>query len=181
MPNKKNIAIVESLQDKLGKTKSVVFANFKGLKVLQIQDLKRQVKKENAEFTVAKNTLLKISLKNLGYELPQNFDLREETGVLFSFGDEVAALKKLVAFAKNTNIPSLKFGFLSKSYMDINQVFALSKLPTYEVLIWKLMSSMNSSTNKMVYALNANIQKLTMVLENYKTKQELRNMSLRGA
>ena len=173
MPNQKNISAVASLQEKLNKAKSVVLANFKGLKVIQLQDLKKQVKQAQGEFTVAKNTLFKIALKNLKFELPPDFDIKEETGVLFSYFDEVSPLKKLVAFAKALNLPTLKFGFLGKAYMPEAQVSELSKIPPREVLLGQLVGNLNSPALCMVWALKGNLTKLVTALNDYKSKKSV--------
>jgi ribosomal protein L10 len=66
----------------------------------------------------------------------------------------------------------LRFGFLGKDYLAEDRVIALSQVPPHEILIGKLMSSLNSSTYGMVYVLQGNLQKIVTVLENYKNKKD---------
>lgn len=141
-----------------------------GLKVAQIQELKRNVKNESGEFMVVKNTLLNLALRKLGFKIPENIKFEFPTAILLSFKDEVAPLKKLAEFAKIGELPKLRFGFLGKDYLAEDRVIELSKVPTREILIGKMLSSLNSPTQGMVYALQGNLQKLVTVLNNYKEK-----------
>ena len=170
MPNQKNIATLAALQEKISASKTVILANYMGLKVSAIQELKRKVKEAEGEFTVVKNTLLNLALRNLGFKIPENIKFEFPTAILLSFKDEVAPLKKLVEFSKIGDLPKLRFGFLGKDYLAEDRVIELSKVPTREVLIGKMLSSLNSPTQGMVYVLQGNLQKLVTVLNNYKEK-----------
>lgn len=170
MPNQKNIATLAQLQEKISTSKTVILANYMGLKVSAIQNLKRKVKEADGEFTVVKNTLLNLALKNLKFNIPENVKFEFPTAILLSFKDEVAPLKKLVEFAKIGDLPKLKFGFLGKEYLAEDRVVAFSQVPTREILIGKILSSLNGPTYGMVLVLKGNLQKLVTVLDNYKEK-----------
>ncbi len=90
--------------------------------------------------------------------------------MLLSFQDEVAPLKKVVEFAKTGELPKLKFGFLGKDYLAEDKIIALSKVPSREVLIGKMLSSMNGPMYGMVWVLKGNLQKLVTVISNYSEK-----------
>ena len=64
MPNTKNINQVEQLTDKLAKAKAVYFTEYHGLNVEDITELRREFSKNNIEFKVAKNTLIKLAAEN---------------------------------------------------------------------------------------------------------------------
>ncbi len=170
MPNQKNITSLTHLEEKISSSKTVILANYMGLKVAQIQELKRAVKQENGEFTVVKNTLLNLALRNLKFNIPESVKFEFPTAILLSFKDEVAPLKKLVEFSKTSELPKLRFGFLGKDYLAEDRVMALSRVPTREVLLEKMLSSLNSSTYGMVWVLKGNLQKLVTVLSNYQEK-----------
>ncbi len=171
MPNQKKISILANIQEKITSAKCVVLANYQGLKVSQIQDLKKNIKSAEGEFTVVKNTLLNLALKNLGFDLPKDVQFKEPTAMLLSFKDEVSPLKKLAEFAKTLSLPTIKFGFLDKNYLSKAEVEKLSQIPPREILYAKLVSSANSPVYGFVYVLKGNLQKLVTVLNNYqKTK-----------
>jgi large subunit ribosomal protein L10 len=170
MPNQKKVDAVKKLNEQLKDAKSLVLTDYQGLKVLQIQNLKKQLKEENGEYVVVKNTLFNIVAKSLGYNLPEKKTYEYPTAVLIAKGDEVSPLKKLVEFAKVGSLPKIKFGFLGKEYLDEKGVVNLSQIPSKTVLIGKLLSSLNGPTYGMVYALKSGMVKMVTVLNNRKEK-----------
>jgi len=172
MANLKKTTIVAKLEEQIKNAKSLIFTDYQGLKVPQIQSLKKEIQAEKGEYLVVKNTLLNIVLKKLGYAYPENFNIYEPTAILIATEDEVSPLKKLVEFAKTGLLPKIKYGFLGKDYLDENGVTSLSKVPSKNVLIGRMLSSMNAAPSKLVYVLNGNLTKFVTVLNNYKTKIE---------
>lgn len=161
-PNQKKKDIVTNLTSDFKDAKSIVLADYRGMTMKQLEDFRKALRTVNAKFIVAKNTLLKISLGELGDKLSEHF--KEPTAVLISKGDEIAPLKELAKFFKNIQKPVIKAGVLGKDILTSADIERLSKLPTREVLIAQLLGGLNSPINGLVYALNGNIQKLVVVL-----------------
>lgn len=170
MANQRKKDTVKKLQDKLASAKSVILTDYQGLKVSQIQDLKKQLATENGEFIVVKNTLFNIAAKNSNYNLPKDTQYSYPTAILIATQDEVSPLKKLVEFAKTATLPKIKFGFLGKDYLDEKGVNDLSKIPSKTVLIGRLLSTLNGPTYGIVWAMKGNLIKLVTVLNNHKEK-----------
>lgn len=165
-PNQKKKDIVTSLTSELKDAKSIVLADYRGMTVHQLEDLRKALRQVNAKFIVAKNTLLKISLGEMGEKLAEYF--KEPTAILISKGDEVAPLKELAKVFKNIQKPAVKAAILGQEILTANDVDRLSKLPTREVLIGQLLGNLNSPISGLVYALNGNLQKLVIVLGQIK-------------
>lgn len=165
-PNQKKKDIVNNLTSDLKDAKSIVLADYRGMSMKQLEDFRKALRLVNAKFIVAKNTLLKISLGDLGEKLSEYF--KEPTAVLISKGDEIAPLKELAKFIKNFQKPVIKAGVLGKDILTVNDVERLSKLPTREILLAQLLGGLNSPISGLVYALNGNIQKLAIVLSRIK-------------
>ena len=70
MPSTKNINAVKSLSDKLGKAKAVYFTDYLGLDVVSITQLRKEFVMKDVEFTIAKNTLIKLAAKEAGMSRP---------------------------------------------------------------------------------------------------------------
>lgn len=166
MPNSKNIAQVKMLEEKVARAKSIVLTNYSGLSVKQQTKLRSSLRGAGGEFIVAKNTLVARVLKK--EEL--NTSLQGQTGVLFSYEDEVKALKELVKFAKDNNLPEIKEGILNGVVLSHNQVIDLSKLPGKEELVAKMMGSLKAPGNNLVGVLKASIRDLGYVLSSYMKK-----------
>lgn len=169
MPSQKNIKQLEDLKQKLGKAKSIVLADYQGLKVKEITQLRQKIKESGGELKIIKNTLLKLGLENCQYPLGDNLPIEGPTSVIFSYEDEVSALKALYDFCKENELPKIKAGFLGKNFLKADEVLDLAQLPSLEQLQGKLVMTLNSSFYRLTYILKANLIKLTAILKNIKS------------
>lgn len=169
MPKQKNIAIANSLKDKLSKAKSVVLTDYRGLTHKQSEELHRAVKIAGGEFVVAKNSLLRIASTSTDYELPTG-ELVGPSAALLAYEDELAPLKELAKTIKSLGLPKIKFGIISGQKYSETEVDAISKLPAKEVLQAQLVSRLSSPLYGLAYSLNYTLQKLVIVLEGVKNR-----------
>lgn len=170
-PNEKKKNIVNELTEDLKDAKSIVLTDYRGLTMKQLEELRKALRSVNAKYTIAKNTLLRISLGEAGKDEKLAASFKEPTAVLISKDDEVAPLKELAKFIKNIQKPLIKSGILGNSIISAGDVERLAKLPTKEVLISQLLGGLNSPISGLVYALNGNLQKLVLVLSSIQKKQ----------
>lgn len=166
MPNAKNQQQFAMLTEKAAKAKSVFVTNYMGLSVKQQTNLRKALKKAGGEFIVAKNTLIARVLGK--EELKQS--LQGQTGVLFSYDDEVAALKELVAFAKDTNLPEVKQGLMDGVVLSTKDVMKLSSLPGKQELLSKVLRTLQTPGNNLVGVLNGSARNLVQVMAAYQKK-----------
>ena len=160
---KKKEAIVAEVSVKVQKAKAMVFTNFSGLTHKQLEELKKEIKKSDAEFAATKNTLLKRALGNEA--IAGNEDkFINPTGTLFMYGDVVAPLKVLAKMMKDFEKPTVKFGLLEGRALTDKEVLRLATLPTREVLLTQLVSMMMSPVQGLHRSLNWNLQKFVMTL-----------------
>jgi large subunit ribosomal protein L10 len=162
MPAQKKIEKVADLSDKLNRAKSVVLTDYRGLTVSQLENLRKSVEAEKAEFEITKNTLL---ARSLGDKKVPAEALVGPTATLFAYEDAVAPLKALQEFIKTNNLPLVKVGFLGEKLLDALQVSELAKLPGREVLLAKLVGTLKGSQYGLVNVLSGNIRKLVYVLD----------------
>ena len=174
MPSQKNIQLLEKLKGNLGKAKSVVLADYKGLNVSQMTELRRKIKEAGGEFKVIKNTLLKLGFKNSSYNLQLTTYnlLTGPTAILFSYNDKVAPIKALYEFFEKNSLPKIKIGFLEKELLEEKKVIELAKLPSIDQLQTKLVGILNSPIYGLVYVLKGNLQKIATLLHCYIAKKE---------
>lgn len=180
MPTQKKIDTVQSLTDKLGRAKSVVFADYTGLKHKQLESLRKSLKKIGAEFVVTKNKLLERALRpsadGSGQALddeaaPLSSALKENTGALFNYEDEVAGLKELLKFFKLTSLGKTKAGLLGTTVLTKEDVDRLSKLPAKQELLGQLAGQLKAPLYGLHYALSWNINRLVWGLNNIKDQK----------
>lgn len=158
----KKVAIVAEVKEKVDKAKAMVFTDYTGLTHKQLEDLKKELRKSDAEYVVAKNTLVKIALGDKA--LGQEDKFIKPTGTMFLYGDVVAPLKALAKMVKEMEKPAIKFGLLDGKVMTDKEVIKLSTLPSREVLLAQLAGMLKSPISGLHRALNWNLQKLVMTL-----------------
>ena len=122
----------------------------------QVTALRKQCREANVDYCVLKNTLVRRALDDMGIN---GWDDVLEGPTAYAFGtkDAVAPAKVLCDFidkAKNDHM-SVKIGLMGTEVMDVNAVKALASLPSREVLLARLVGSLNSSIAKLVYVLDA--------------------------
>lgn len=164
--------VVAEIRAKLESAKSVVFIDYRGLTVAEVTDLRAQFRKAGVEYQVLKNTLIKIAANDMGITALDNI-LEGPTAVAFSMEDPAVAAKIINEFAKKTKKTEVKAGLLEKEVLDAKGVQALADLPPKEVLIAKIMGSLNAPITNFVGVLSATLRSLVYALDAVrKTKEE---------
>lgn len=159
----KKMDTVARLSDKFGKAKAIVFTNYQGLTHKQIESLKKELKKAESEFVVAKNSLLTRAIDEK-HKLEGEHELEGQTGTLFLYNDVLTPLKALAKTIKELNLPNVKFGVMDGDFISGEQILKLSTLPSREVLLAQLVFTLHTPISGLHRALNWNLQKLVMTL-----------------
>ena len=174
-------AVVEELGHIFAQSGSVVVAQYAGLTVAQLEDLRGRLRAVGGKFRVAKNRLAKLALVETNDGAGQDM-FAQPTGIAFA-DDPVAAPKVVMEYAKANEKFVIVGGFIGTSVVDAKGVEQLSKMPSIEELRAKLLSVLNAPGSKLVRTLNepagqfvrqlsAPGQNLLGVLQAYKAKQE---------
>ncbi|MCL1971490.1 MAG: 50S ribosomal protein L10 [Endomicrobia bacterium] len=169
MPNLKNQEEVKSLAGKFKAMKGMILTEYHGLSVEEISELRAKLRPLNSEYTVVKNTLSEIALKEAGIDAGDNFS--GPTALVIQNGDIVSPAKVIMEFAKTHEKLKVKAGFMEGKFINAAMVEQLSSLPSKEVLIAKMLGSMNSPITGFVNVLAANIRGLVTVLDAISKKQ----------
>jgi large subunit ribosomal protein L10 len=161
---------IKRIQEKLESSKGVVFSTDQGLKVKEVDVLRNELRQNNAEYLVAKKTLLRKATANVLAEGDLD-NLSGSVGVAFSYGDEVTAAKILNKFAKDHKAMTLSGGILENKYIVTEMVNRLAALPSREQLLSKLVGTLNSPMTGFVNVLSGNTRKLVYALNAIKEKK----------
>lgn len=158
---------MHDLAESIKSAKSVVFANFQGLKVLESEALRQTCREQHIGYVAAKKTLLKRALQEAGYDIDTK---AFEGGVAAMFGeeDEVAPAQIIAGFAKDHEAATVFGGILEGSFIDAAKVMELSKLPSKQQLYAKLVGTINAPVSGFVNVLAGNIRGLLNVLNAVK-------------
>lgn len=147
---------VQLLQEKLSKAKAVVFADYKGLSMKQLSDLRNKLRQLDAEFSITKNTILERVVPDSSFAGP--------TATLFAYDDQVSPIKILVKALKDAAKGSVKSGFLGTDALDETKIIQLSTLPSKEELRAKTVGVLAAPLQGMVSVLQGNLRNLVYAL-----------------
>lgn len=165
--------IVAQMKEELESAKGAVLVEYKGLTVADATNLRRKFLAHNVKYHVIKNTLTAIAAKELGLEGFDGF-LSGPNAIAVSATDAVAPAKALKEFVEETKSEALtvKAGLLEGVVIDQAAVKDLADLPSREVLLAKVVGSMQAPITGVVRCLQGNISNLVYALEAIRQQKE---------
>ena len=152
-------AVVAGLVERLQAAQAGVIADYRGLTVAQDTELRAKLREAGVEYTIVKNTLLNFAAKEVGLEELEPV-LHGPTALATSDSDLVASAKVLVDFAKTNEQLEIKGGFVEGKVISIDEVKVYANIPSKEVLISKMMGSLQAPVGNLVRALDAIAKKM---------------------
>jgi len=163
--------IIKKLCEKIEKAKVIIATDYKGLNVESINKLRRNLKNEDIEYIVVKNKLFIKSAEETEAAAINKY-FKGPTAVAFSYKDPVAPARILVDFIKENDKLSLKGGLLDDKIIDVTAIKALSDLPSREVLLGKLLATVNSVPTTFVTILSEIPKKFLNILNAIQSQKE---------
>jgi len=157
LENKK--AVVAALTERLKNAQAGVIADYRGLTVAQDTELRAKLREAGVEYTIVKNTLTYFAAKEVGLEELEPV-LHGPTALATSDSDLVAPAKVLVEFAKKNEQLEIKGGFVEGKVISVDEVNVYASIPSKEVLISKMMGSLQAPVGNLVRALDAIAKKM---------------------
>lgn len=161
---------INELAEGLKSAKSVVFANFQGLKVKDSEELRKLCRGQNVGYLVAKKSLVKKALEKVGMKIEVE-DFPGGVSTVFGREDEVAPAQVLANFAKTHEVVKLYGGILEGNFIDGLKVEALAKLPSKQQLLGQLVGTLNAPVSGLANVLAGSLRGLVSVLNNIKTSK----------
>jgi large subunit ribosomal protein L10 len=125
--------LVAEYIDTLQKCQGLVISEYRGLTMPKFNKVRLKLREANAEYVVAKNTLLKIALNEVGMAVPEQL-LVGPVAVGFAFGDLSSTVKALLDVSKDEELLLLKGAIAQTNIYQQNQLKMLSELPTMDQL-----------------------------------------------
>lgn len=163
--------LIHALNETFSKAKFAVVADYRGLKVTELEKLRKALRENDAQIQVAKNTLLRLAVKGTAYEsLSDSFT--GTTAVAVGFTEPVGPAKALTSFSSEFNAFSIRSASLDGSLLSAEDVLALSKLPGREELLAKLLGTMAAVPTSFVRVLSAVPQSLLYALTAIKEQKD---------
>jgi len=171
MLKSKKSEVVASLQEKLGRAECQILTDFKGLKVAEFTQLRRELKEAGGELAVVKNTLLKLASEEATAQALTNY-LVGPTALVLAYRDPVEIAKIVSKYAKDKpDNFKLKAGVLGHSILTEKDLLELAKLPSREVLLAKLLGVLQGIPTALVSVLAGVPRKLMYTLKALEEKR----------
>ncbi len=170
MPTAEKAAVIEETREALSASEGTVLADYRGLTVQQLGQLRERLSKGGVTLKVVKNTLIKRAADEVGIEGLDPY-LTGPTAVAYS-PDPVAAAKLLSQATREFRKMEIKAGILGKTAISAAGVKELADLPSREVLLGKVVGTLNAPIQQLAWVLNAPLGNLARVLDQVRQKRE---------
>ncbi len=171
MATQEKIATVENLKARLTEVKTAVLAEYRGLTVQQLGDLRKQLRRASGEYKVVKNRLARRAIEGSPLEglAPH---LTGPTGLVISKQDPVALAKALQAFARTAPLLQIKVGYVEGQLLKPAELRALAELPPREVLLGQVVGALQAPVARLVGILEGMLRSLVSVLDQVRARKE---------
>jgi large subunit ribosomal protein L10 len=150
--NERKNELVAQYSEWVSRSKALVFTQYVGLTMKDIDNLRVKVRDNGGEFHIIKNTLAKLAFEQAGYAVPEG-QLEGSTAIVFAYTDAPAIAKAVMEFARTSEFLKVKGGFLEKQHLMPEGVKALAELPPLPVVRAQLLGTLLAPASKLVRTL----------------------------
>lgn len=163
--------LVAQYVELLNQSSGIFLAEYSGITVQQMQDLRAEVRKANGAFHVTKNTLLRNALDETGRSLPEEL-LTGQTATGFALGEVPSLAKALADFSDEIDTFKIKGGMMAGDFLTAEQVEALADLPSLDELRAQIIGMISSPAQNVTSAIANGVRQLINVLDAYAKQEE---------
>ena len=161
--------VISQIREKIDKAQSVIITDYKGLAVDEINELRNKLREKEVEYKVVKFTLLRLALKQVGFDKVELGDFEAHPIALaFGYKDEVETAKTVYEFTKEHEMLDILGGISGRNNVSVDTIINLALLPSREELYTKLVGSINAPLSGLVNVLSGNLRGLVSVLGQYR-------------
>lgn len=156
--------MLEVLEKDMAKSKNAILFGFAGLKVVEVTELRRQVRATDSKYLVVKNTLALRATKGTPLEAVSEHFVGD-TAIAYNESNAVPLAKVLTTFAKTNPKLVFKGGLVEGRPIQATEIQAIADLPSREELVSKLLFVMQSPMRRLVTVLNGPVRNLAGVIQ----------------
>jgi len=164
-------SIVNEIKESLSASGFVYLADYRGLSVQKLAELRKELAGADAQMHIYKNRYLGVAM---GEERRSELagSLIGPTGTFTGSGDPTAVAKILVKFKKENKLPVLKGGSLEDKVLTGSDIEALAKIPPREILLSQLVGTVQAPMSALVGVMTAKVSSLLYVLNAIEDKKK---------
>ena len=171
MNREQKAATIERLAEEINASEAVFAVDYRGMSVPQAAELRTKLRDVDATFRVVKNSLTERAADKVGAESLKPL-LSGPTALTFVRGDAALAAKAIADQARTTQLLPFKGGLMDGEVLDADQIRAISRLPSREVLYGQLVGVVASPITGLVRTLGALVGGLAVALGQVREKKE---------
>lgn len=146
--------LVNQIAEEIKESSSIIIADYRGLNVAQVTELRDNMRNEGLTFKVYKNSLVRRAMKQAGIEGLDEV-LTGPNAIAFSKEDVVAPARVLNDFAKDNENLELKAGVIEGKVSSLEEVKAIASLPNRDGLLSMLLSVLTAPMRNTALAIKA--------------------------
>ena len=162
-------SIFDEISARVNGSSFVIVAEYRGLKVEQFSDLRRQLNKTGARMQVVKNRLLRLITHDKGWNGLEP-SLKGQSAIVTG-ADVVQAAKTLKRFTTAHGLPSIKSGVMGGMILTAAQIDALAELPPREVLLGQVVGTIAAPLSRLVGVMKQKVSTIVYVLKAIEDKK----------
>ena len=144
---------VKKLAEKFKSAKLILLADYRGINVADVTELRKKLRGIDAEYSVIKNNIVRRALADCNIEGIDEF-LEGPTAVVIGKEDYLGAAKAIYEYSKNNDFYKIKVGVIDGKVVSAEELITLAKLPSRETLIAQLAGALLGNISKLAVALN---------------------------
>jgi large subunit ribosomal protein L10 len=169
MPTELKKQTIADFEKLAREAKGLIVTSFKGTKTVELNEIRLKIRPFKSEYRIVKNSLTRIALKNAGMSDLANA-LQGPSAVVIEKGDALATIKALFEFAKTHENIKITGGILDGQVLSDKDLKAIALLPSREVLLSKLLGTLQAPMVNLVSVLQAPMRDLVGVLDQVAKK-----------
>lgn len=158
--------VVSEYSDWIEKSSALILAEYKGLTMKDMDELRRRVREVGGEFHIVKNTLGKLAFESAGMKMPEGF-FEGSTAIAFAFKDVPGLAKTMTEFNRVSDALKVKGGYLGRNPIAAQDVKALAELPPLPVMRAQLLGTIMAPASKLVRTLAEPSRQVAAVIKAY--------------
>lgn len=165
MSREEKAQIINELKEALTRSNIGILTDYRGLNSPEMTDLRRRLKESESEFRVVKNTLARFAAEGIGMkELAECFE--GPIAIIFGYGDIIAPTKIITTYSSESKDSfDVKGGFLGDRVLTWDEITTLSKLPSREILLSKVVGQMMGPISALLGSLTSPIRSMIGLLQ----------------
>lgn len=167
MDKSNKVKLVEELKEMFSRANATFLAEYQGIKSTSMDSIRKTLRDESVDFRVVRNTLARRAIQGTSLEAIGE-SLKGPTALIFSYKDAAAAAKSLTQFSKDHPKLKLLLGSLGDKMIGAGDIKGLAELPSREVLLGRLLGSLNSPTTGLAMVLSGVPRKFVYALSSIK-------------